>query len=103
LDSIEFTAYHESSQVVITVFSYRIRFKKPCLVTPTSHKEEAKLGGFTAGDLLEVFLTWVRKHRSPSTATTRRIYCERFDASARRFQFLSEVFRRKQFDLPLDR
>src|SRR5262249_21142248 len=41
-------------------------------------KKDAKLNGFTAGDLLELFLEWVGKHRSHSTWTTRRIYCERF-------------------------
>jgi hypothetical protein len=41
-------------------------------------KKDAKLNGFTAGDLLDLFLDWIKKHRSPSTWTTRRIYCERF-------------------------
>ncbi len=31
-----------------------------------------------AGTLLETFLIWVKKHRSSSTYTTRRIYCSRF-------------------------
>ena len=41
-------------------------------------KKDAKLNGFTAGDLLDLFLDWIKKHRSHSTWTTRRIYCERF-------------------------
>jgi len=41
-------------------------------------KKAAKLHGFTAGDLLDLFLDWIRKHRSHSTWTTRRIYCVRF-------------------------
>lgn len=30
-------------------------------------KKDAKLNGFTAGDLLDLFLDWIKKHRSPST------------------------------------
>jgi len=32
----------------------------------------------TAGDLMDLFLEWIKKHRSSSTYTTRRIYCSRF-------------------------
>lgn len=41
-------------------------------------KKDAKLNGFTAGDLLDLFLEWIRKHRSHATYTTRRIYGVRF-------------------------
>ena len=41
-------------------------------------KKDAKVNGFTAGDLLDLFLDWIEKHRSHATYTTRRIYCSRF-------------------------
>lgn len=36
--------------------------------------------GFTAGELMDAFLDWVKKNRSFQTYTTRRIYCSRFAA-----------------------
>lgn len=41
-------------------------------------RKDAKLNGFTAGDLLDLFLDWIKEHRSQSTWATRRIYGERF-------------------------
>jgi site-specific recombinase XerD len=41
-------------------------------------KMDSKVKGFTAGDLLDLFLEWIRKNRSDATYTTRRIYCSRF-------------------------
>jgi integrase len=38
----------------------------------------SKEQGFTAGDLIDLFLEWVEKHRSHATYTTRLIYCSRF-------------------------
>jgi integrase len=36
--------------------------------------------GLTAGDLIELFLDWVGRHRSPATLATRSLYCRRFAA-----------------------
>jgi len=44
----------------------------------SDEKKDNKSRGLTAGDLMDLFLDWIRKHRSPSTYTTRRIYCSRF-------------------------
>jgi site-specific recombinase XerD len=41
-------------------------------------KKDSKEKGFTAGDLIEVFLAWIKKHRSHSSYTSKRIYCSRF-------------------------
>lgn len=42
----------------------------------SEEKKDSKY--LTAGTLMETFLAWVKKHRSSSTYTTRRIYCSRF-------------------------
>lgn len=41
-------------------------------------KKDSKGRGFTSGDLMDLFLDWIKKHRSDQTYTTRRIYCSRF-------------------------
>jgi site-specific recombinase XerD len=44
----------------------------------SDEKKDNKSHGQAAGDLLDLFLEWVKKHRSSSTYTSRRIYCSRF-------------------------
>src|SRR6266446_875526 len=123
LDFSNFTAYPEASQVFVTVFNYRFRFRIPMprlaklrkkkvgretywyteAGEPTyfgnvddvphlaakklftahvqsllEEKKDSKAKGFRAGDLLDLFLEWIRKNRSDATYTTRRIYCSRF-------------------------
>lgn len=41
-------------------------------------KKGSKDQGQSADNLLEIFLAWIKKHRSSSTYTTRRIHCSRF-------------------------
>ncbi len=41
-------------------------------------KKYSKEEGFTAGDLIAIFLAWIEKHRSHSSYTSKRIYCSRF-------------------------
>ena len=40
--------------------------------------DKQRFDAVAAGDLLDLFLEWIRKHRSHATYTTRRIYCSRF-------------------------
>jgi integrase len=44
----------------------------------SDEQKDNKRHGLTVGDLMDLFLEWIKKNRSSSTYTTRRIYCSRF-------------------------
>jgi integrase len=62
-----------------------------------TEEADSKRRGFTAGDLMDLFLDWVKKHRSDRTYDTRTTYCSRFGA----FQVGSRKIRVR--DLPADK
>jgi site-specific recombinase XerD len=62
-----------------------------------SEDRASKRRGLAAGELMDLFLEWVQKHRSQQNYTTRKTYCSRFGA------FRVGSHKMQMVDLPADK